>query len=159
MHKTSLGGRSSTNPVRISLIDKEERRKTQTLKSRTGSGSEETHIPRPRVRSSSVDANGRKSSLKPPGNRLLYTNYVSVILWEPRCYLNFVFVLYTIHFSISIFCQSINSKSPALSTWVQHSSSKCGYPYQQSGRQYRQIALLGVREYLESKIAVRREGE
>ncbi|XP_046425832.1 kinetochore protein NDC80 homolog [Neodiprion fabricii] len=65
MEKKSVGDRLSANPVRISLIDKEDRRRTQSLKSRAAA-SEETHIPRPRFRSSSTDVQGRKSSLKPP---------------------------------------------------------------------------------------------
>ncbi|XP_012269542.2 kinetochore protein ndc80 [Athalia rosae] len=74
MPKKSSLSRLSANPVRVSLIDQDDRRRTQTLKSRTGSTSEETLIPRPRIRSSSADS--RKSSLKPPA-RVQHSQYGS----------------------------------------------------------------------------------
>ncbi|KAF3426542.1 hypothetical protein E2986_01124 [Frieseomelitta varia] len=61
MPGNSLGRRSSTNPVRICLSDREDKsllrtesRRTQTLKSRISSN-ECSHIPRPRMRASSCD--------------------------------------------------------------------------------------------------------
>lgn len=66
--------RSSSNPVRISAIEREDKsftrtdqRRTQTLKSKGMSIGEASHIPRPRFRSSSSDragSLGRKSYLK-----------------------------------------------------------------------------------------------
>ncbi|XP_029052417.2 kinetochore protein ndc80-like [Osmia bicornis bicornis] len=63
MTSNSIGRRSSTNPVRISLINREDRsltrsesRKTQTLKPKISITSvDNSHIPRPRVRASSFD--------------------------------------------------------------------------------------------------------
>lgn len=61
MPGNSLGRRSSTNPVRISSFDREDKsllrtdaRRTQTLKPRISSN-ECSHIPRPRMRASSCD--------------------------------------------------------------------------------------------------------
>ncbi|KAL0106114.1 hypothetical protein PUN28_016087 [Cardiocondyla obscurior] len=77
MHGSSLKRRSSSNPVRISIIDREDKsltgrpdRRTQTLKSKKISIGESSHIPRPRFRSSSCDragSLGRKSCLKVTG--------------------------------------------------------------------------------------------
>ncbi|KAK1132398.1 hypothetical protein K0M31_016506 [Melipona bicolor] len=61
MASNSLERRSSTNPVRICLVDREDKsllrtesRKTQTLKPKISSN-ESSHIPRPRMRASSCD--------------------------------------------------------------------------------------------------------
>ncbi|XP_011688149.1 PREDICTED: kinetochore protein NDC80 homolog [Wasmannia auropunctata] len=77
MHPNSVRRRSSSNPVRISAIEREDKsltrtdqRRTQTLKSKGMSIGEASHIPRPRFRSSSSDragSLGRKSYLKVPG--------------------------------------------------------------------------------------------
>ncbi|XP_012539231.1 kinetochore protein NDC80 homolog [Monomorium pharaonis] len=75
MHQShTVRRRSSSNPVRISAIEREDKsltrndqRRTQTLKSKGISIGETSHIPRPRFRSSSSDragSLGRKSYLK-----------------------------------------------------------------------------------------------
>lgn len=77
MPGNSLGRRSSTNPVRISLFGREDKsfmrtesRKTQTLKPKIFS-SENSHIPRPRMRASSCDRISIKGSvLKTTGKSL-----------------------------------------------------------------------------------------
>ncbi|XP_011163551.1 kinetochore protein ndc80 [Solenopsis invicta] len=77
MHQSSAKRRSSSNPVRISAIEREssltrnDQRRAQTgLKPKGISIGETSHIPRPRFRSSSSDragSLGRKSYLKVPG--------------------------------------------------------------------------------------------
>lgn len=79
MHPNSAGRKSSVNPVRISLLEREDKsstrvesRKTQTIKSKGLTG--DSHIPRPRFRSSSSDraaSIGRKSHLKVSGKSYL----------------------------------------------------------------------------------------
>lgn len=79
MQSSSNGRRSSTNPVRVSLIDKEDKnlnrndtRKTLTSKTKTAvSATDVSHIPRPRMRSSSCDpASNRRTNLKGTGRSL-----------------------------------------------------------------------------------------
>ncbi|XP_024878286.1 kinetochore protein NDC80 homolog [Temnothorax curvispinosus] len=79
MQQNSVRRRSSSNPVRISMIEREDKsstgartdqRKTQTLKPKGISTGEVSHIPRARFRSSSSDragSLGRKSYLKVTG--------------------------------------------------------------------------------------------
>lgn len=76
MQNNSAGRRSSTNPVRISMIDKRDKsltkndtRKTLTLKTKNSfSATDISLIPRPRMRSSSCDpTNNRCSYLKTTG--------------------------------------------------------------------------------------------
>lgn len=85
MSSYSIGRRSSTNPVRISLLDKEDKsltrtesRRTQTLKPKNSISSvENSHIPRPRIRASSCDRiNIKGSLLKPTGKNLMYLFFV-----------------------------------------------------------------------------------
>ncbi|KYN39117.1 Kinetochore protein NDC80 like protein [Trachymyrmex septentrionalis] len=74
MQQSSVRHRSSSNPVRVSTIERNDKsltrtdqRKTQTLRKSKG---EASHIPRPRFRSSSSDragSLGRKSCLKTTG--------------------------------------------------------------------------------------------
>ncbi|KAK2576295.1 hypothetical protein KPH14_005660 [Odynerus spinipes] len=71
MQRSSNGRRSSTNPVRVSLIDREDKNLIRTdprkiLKSKISfSATDVSHIPRPRMRSSSYDpGNNRRSNLK-----------------------------------------------------------------------------------------------
>jgi len=70
MQPNSTGRRSSTNPVRISMFEREDKsltrneRRTTTI-SKGIANNETSHIPRPRFRSSSSDragSIGRKSS-------------------------------------------------------------------------------------------------
>ncbi|EZA61180.1 hypothetical protein DMN91_005344 [Ooceraea biroi] len=91
MHPNLAGRRSSTNPVRISMFEREDRnlirtdrRATATLK---GAASIETsHIPRPRFRSSSSDragSLGRKSSfIKTAGKSLLRQQTMTPVMPE-----------------------------------------------------------------------------
>lgn len=72
MQNNSTGRRSSTNPVRVSMIDKRDKtdsRRTLTLKTKTSfSATDVSHIPRPRMRSSSCDpTNNGRSYLRSTG--------------------------------------------------------------------------------------------
>lgn len=81
MQNNSTRRRSSSNPVRISTIDKGDKslikndsRKTFSMKSKSScSASDVSHIPRPRMRSSSCDpGNNRLSNLKSTGKSMLH---------------------------------------------------------------------------------------
>ncbi|XP_076247355.1 kinetochore protein Ndc80 [Calliopsis andreniformis] len=75
MRSNSLGRRSSTNPVRISMFEREDRsvtridsRKTQTLKSKHSvSTADSSHIPRSRLPISANDRASRGATLKATG--------------------------------------------------------------------------------------------
>ncbi|XP_043493412.1 kinetochore protein ndc80-like [Polistes fuscatus] len=81
MQNNSTRRRSSSNPRRISTVDKGDKslikndsKKTFTLKSKSSfSASDVSHIPRPRMRSSSCDpGNNRLSNLKSTGKSTLH---------------------------------------------------------------------------------------
>jgi len=83
----SVRRRSSSNPIRISMIEREDKsltrndqRKTQMLKPK-GVSTETSHIPRPRFRSSSSDragSLGRKSYMKTTGRTLHVKSFLII---------------------------------------------------------------------------------
>lgn len=72
MRKTSNGRKSSLNPVRVSMLDRDDKVRSEPRVSNIGkskalSGTDNSQIPRPRIRSASSDRGSiRRSNLKPP---------------------------------------------------------------------------------------------
>ncbi|XP_044598996.1 kinetochore protein NDC80 homolog isoform X1 [Cotesia glomerata] len=72
MRKTSNGRKSSLNPVRVSILDRDDKvrsepRVSNISKSKALSGTDNSQIPRPRIRSASSERGSiRRSNLKPP---------------------------------------------------------------------------------------------
>jgi len=88
MQQSSVRHRSSSNPIRVSTIERNDKsltrtdqRKTQTLRKSKG---EASHIPRPRFRSSSSDragSLGRKSYLKTTGKALHVKSILKILIF------------------------------------------------------------------------------